>query len=36
MGIVYNPVLDKMYSAIKGRGAFCNGKKIEVSSTKGN
>lgn len=34
LGIIYNPVLDKMFSAIKGRGAFCNGRKIEVSSVK--
>jgi len=31
-GIVYNPYLDEMFSAIKGQGAFCNGKKIAVSS----
>lgn len=31
-GIVYNPYLDEMFSAIKGQGAFLNGKKISVSS----
>ena len=31
-GIVYNPYLDEMFYAIKGQGAFCNGKKISVSS----
>lgn len=31
-GIVYNPYLDEVFSAIKGQGAFCNGKKISVSS----
>ena len=31
-GIVYNPYLDEMFSAIKGQGAFLNGKRISVSS----
>ncbi len=31
-GIVYNPYLDEAFSAIKGQGAFRNGKKISVSS----
>lgn len=31
LGIVYNPVQDRMYSAIKGHGAFCNGSKLKVS-----
>jgi myo-inositol-1(or 4)-monophosphatase len=31
-GAVYNPVLDNMYYAQKGRGAFLNGKKIEVNN----
>ena len=31
-GIVYNPYLDEMFYAIKSQGAFCNGKKISVSS----
>ena len=31
-GIVYNPYLDEDFSAIKGQGAFRNGKKISVSS----
>lgn len=29
-GIVFNPYLDEMFSAIKGEGAFLNGKKISV------
>ena len=29
--IVYNPVLDELFYAIKGEGAFKNGKKISVS-----
>lgn len=31
LGIVYNPLLDKLYSAIKGHGAFCNGRQLKVS-----
>ncbi len=31
-GVVYNPYLDEVFSAIKGCGAFCNGKQISVSS----
>lgn len=30
-GVVYNPYLDEVFHAIKGQGAFCNGKKIIVS-----
>ena len=32
MGIVYNPILDELYSAEISKGAFLNGEKIEVSS----
>lgn len=32
MGVVYNPYLDEMYSAIKGHGAHLNGKPIHVSN----
>lgn len=31
IGIVYNPILDELYTAIVGEGAFLNGKKICVS-----
>lgn len=31
-GVVYNPYLDETFYAIKGEGAYCNGKKITVSS----
>lgn len=31
-GVVYNPYLDEVFYAIKGEGAYCNGKKISVSS----
>jgi len=29
-GALYNPVADEMFTAIKGRGAFLNGQRIEV------
>ena len=32
MGVVYSPWRGEMYSAEKGRGAFCNGKPIHVST----
>lgn len=32
--VVYNPLLDEMFVAEKGRGAFLNGKPIHVSATK--
>ena len=31
VGLVYNPVLEDMYTTIRGQGAFCNGKKIHVT-----
>ena len=31
-GAIYNPYLDEMFAAIRGQGAFCNGKRIHVSS----
>ncbi len=30
-GVIYCPYVDELYVAEKGKGAFCNGKKIEVS-----
>jgi fructose-1,6-bisphosphatase/inositol monophosphatase family enzyme len=32
IGVVYDPYLDEMYTAIKGEGAYCNGKKISVNN----
>ena len=32
-GVVYNPVLDELYSAETGKGSFCNGLPIKVSET---
>lgn len=34
VGVVYNPTEDKMYTAIKGKGAYCNNHKIHVNSKK--
>ncbi len=34
LGIVYDPSRKELFSAIKGRGSFLNGKKIYVSKTK--
>jgi myo-inositol-1(or 4)-monophosphatase len=34
LGIVYLPVLGEMFWAARGRGAFCNGRKIKVSKTR--
>lgn len=31
LSVVYDPYTDKMYHAIKGEGAFCNGEPISVS-----
>lgn len=31
MGVIYNPVKDELYFAIKGGGAFCNSHKITCS-----
>eukprot|EP00088_Acartia_fossae_P054736 TRINITY_DN6313_c0_g1_i4.p1 TRINITY_DN6313_c0_g1~~TRINITY_DN6313_c0_g1_i4.p1 ORF type:complete len:295 (-),score=84.49 TRINITY_DN6313_c0_g1_i4:90-974(-) len=31
LGVVHCPLIDKVYTAIKGQGAFCNGKKIKTS-----
>jgi myo-inositol-1(or 4)-monophosphatase len=32
LGVIYNPITDSMFSAIKGKGAFCNGQEITVSN----
>ncbi|XP_055935295.1 inositol monophosphatase 1-like isoform X2 [Argiope bruennichi] len=32
LGVVYNPILDRMYTGIKGKGAFLNGKRLQVSN----
>lgn len=32
LGAIYNPYLDEMFTAIKGEGAYLNGKRIRTSS----
>lgn len=32
LGVTYLPKLNELYTAIKGKGAFCNGKKLSVSN----
>ena len=34
VAVVYDPFLDEMYTAIKGKGAYCNEKKIGVNKLK--
>ncbi|KAL7633252.1 UNVERIFIED_CONTAM: hypothetical protein RMT77_016356 [Armadillidium vulgare] len=34
IGIIYNPLLDQMYTAQRGKGAFLNNKRIHVSGQK--
>ena len=31
LGVVYNPYLDEMFTAVRGEGACCNGKPVRVS-----
>lgn len=35
LGIVYNPYMKELYTAIKGKGAYLNGKRIFTSGCKG-
>jgi myo-inositol-1(or 4)-monophosphatase len=32
LGVVYNPVADEMFAAVKGDGAYANGERIQVST----
>lgn len=32
MAVVYNPVLEEMFWAVKGEGAYCNGAELRVST----
>lgn len=34
LGMIYQPFLDEIFWAQKGKGAFCNGKPIHVSDTR--
>lgn len=31
LGVIYNPILDRLYSAQEGKGAYLNGKQIHVN-----
>jgi myo-inositol-1(or 4)-monophosphatase len=31
VGLIYNPVLEDMFTAIKGQGAYCNGNQMKVA-----
>jgi len=33
LAFVFNPVLDQLFTAKRGQGAFLNGKRIAVSKT---
>ena len=33
VGVVYDPVRRELFSAIQGKGAFCNGRRLRVSAT---
>jgi fructose-1,6-bisphosphatase/inositol monophosphatase family enzyme len=35
LGVIYDPFMDRMFFAEKGKGAFLNGRKIRVSSQRG-
>lgn len=32
MGVVYDPYLKRIYTAVRGEGSYCNDKKLQVSS----
>ena len=32
LGVTYEPMIDKLYWAVRGHGAFCNGRPIHVNS----
>lgn len=36
IGIVYNPIINQLFTAQKGQGAYLNNEKISVSNTEGN
>src|SRR5581483_9636792 len=31
VGVAYDPFLDRMYTAIRGQGSFCNGERLRVN-----
>lgn len=34
IGLIYNPIQNELFSSVRGKGSFLNGKKIKVSSNK--
>ncbi|KAI0225001.1 Inositol monophosphatase 1 [Lamellibrachia satsuma] len=34
IALIYNPILDQMYTARPGQGAYCNGVKLQVTQTR--
>lgn len=32
-GVVFNPIRDELFTAVRGQGAYCNGEKISPSTT---
>jgi len=36
IGVVYNAISGEMFSAIIGRGAYCNGRKLQTSKETGS
>ena len=36
IGIIYNPIVSELYTAIKGQGAFLNDKPIKTTCNTGN
>lgn len=36
IGIVYNPIMNQLFTAQKGKGSYLNNEKIHVSQTEGN
>lgn len=34
VGVVFNPIINELYHAVKGQGAFLNGERIHVSDVK--
>jgi len=35
IGVVYNPIMEELYVARAGQGAFCNGTKLQVTHLEG-
>lgn len=35
IGIVYNPIINQLFTAQTGKGAYLNNEKIHVSNTEG-